>query len=232
MTRSAQDVKLWPLEILSAEYITNTTSCVVLDPKRLKGAKAGIRLRLRATAGTTFDKLALDTLTLFIRGSDDLPMRVYEQILANSMGVLVRPVKDQNPWYEFLDEKHIKHKGFEDSEALLPYGPQSFHGYRLLHEYFSFPQRFMFVDISGLNRVFKRCEDKDIELVILFNQVDRSLEEIVSEQNFYLHCAPAINLFPKRADRIHLNNRDWEFHILPKILCLILPVPPVSPLLH
>jgi type VI secretion system protein ImpG len=48
----------------------------------------------------------------------------------------------------------------------------------------------------------------------LFDQIDRSLEEVVNEQNFGLHCTPAINLFPKRADRIHLNQRDWEYHII------------------
>ena len=213
--RTAQTTTLWPLEILKAEYVTNTSSSVVLEPKRLKEAKSAIRLRLRATAGTTFNKIALDNLAIYLRGSDELPMSIYEQIFANSVGVLVRPAKDNAGWHELLDKSCIKRKGFEDEEALLPYGPRSFHGYRLLHEYFAFPQRFMFFELAGLRKTFNRCEDKDIEILILFNQLNRSLEEVVNEQNFALHCTPAVNLFPKRADRIHLNNRDWEFHIVP-----------------
>ena len=35
-------------------------------------------------------------------------------------------------------------------EALLPRGPRSFEGYRLLKEYFACPQRFLFFELSGL----------------------------------------------------------------------------------
>jgi len=213
--RTAHSTTLWPLEITKAEFVTNTSSYVVMDPKRLKDAKSAIRLRLRATAGTTFNKIALDRLAIFLRGSDELPMKIYEQIFANTVGILIRPVKDNADWHVLLDKNSIKRTGFEDEEALLPYGARSFHGYRLLHEYFAFPQRFMFFELTKLRSALNQCEDKDIEILILFNQLDRSLEEVVNEQNFALHCSPAINLFPKRADRIHLNNRDWEFHIVP-----------------
>jgi len=40
-------------------------------------------------------------------------------------------------------------QGFEDDEALLPYGPRSFQGYRLLQEYFALPQRFCLFEIGG-----------------------------------------------------------------------------------
>jgi type VI secretion system protein ImpG len=37
----------------------------------------------------------------------------------------------------------------------------------------------------------------------------------VDASEFALHCTPAINLFPKRADRIHVNERETEFHVVP-----------------
>lgn len=213
--RTSSSMSLWPLEILSAEYLTNASSFVSLDPKKLKDAKAGVKLRLRTTAGVTFDKLALDTLSLYIRGSDELPMHLYEQFLANAIALVVRPVKDPSAWCEIIDKSHINRSGFEDDESVLPQSNRSFQGYRLLHEYFTFPERFMFVELSNLNKAVKRCAGKDLELVVLFDRIDRSLEELVSANNFAMHCTPAINLFPKRADRIHLNTRDSEFHIVP-----------------
>ena len=33
---------------------------------------------------------------------------------------------------------------------LLPYGRRSFRGYRLLHEYFALPNRYMFIELAGL----------------------------------------------------------------------------------
>ncbi|MDH5326825.1 MAG: type VI secretion system baseplate subunit TssF [Gammaproteobacteria bacterium] len=213
--RTSSDIALWPLEITNAEYLTNASSFVSLDQKRLKDAKAGVKLRLRATAGLTINKLALEKLPLYLRGSDELPMHLYEQILANSVAIVARPAKNPGSWCEIIDKRYITRTGFEDNEAVLPQSNRSFQGYRLLHEYFTFPQRFMFIELGGLGKAVKRCEEKDLELVILFDRIDRSLEELVNAGNFSLHCTPAINLFPKRADRIHLNNRDPEFHIVP-----------------
>ena len=41
------------------------------------------------------------------------------------------------------------------------------------------------------------------------------LEHRVDASLFSLFCTPAVNLFPRRADRIQVDNRQAEFHILP-----------------
>ena len=50
---------------------------------------------------------------------------------------------------------------------------------------------------------------------MLFERLDPMLEGVLNPANFALHCAPAINLFARRADRIHLNDRSYEYHIVP-----------------
>jgi type VI secretion system protein ImpG len=109
----------------------------------------------------------------------------------------------------------IQRIGFEDEQALLPCMPPSFQGYRLLHEYFSFPQRYLFVELGGLGPAARRCAGNELELLILLNRADSALENVVAADNFALFCAPAINLFPKRADRIHLSDQVAEHHVLP-----------------
>ncbi len=54
--------------------------------------KAGIRIRLRAHANLTFDKIKLDRLALHLSGSDETPARLFEQILAHARAVVVQPV--------------------------------------------------------------------------------------------------------------------------------------------
>ena len=39
---------------------------------------------------------------------------------------------------------------------MLPYPRRSFVGYRLLQEYFCFPQKFLFLDLTGLDAVWPR----------------------------------------------------------------------------
>jgi type VI secretion system protein ImpG len=213
--RTAHEVTLWPLEIYEAEYLSSTGAVAAIDVPEVSGVKAAIRLRLRTTAGLKFNQLSLDCLPLFLRGGDELPMHVYEQLLANVVSVVVRPTVRPTPWREVIDKSKIQPLGFADDEALLPFGPQSFQGYRLLHEYFAFPSRFMFVEIGGLGPAVRRCEGNELELVILLNRSDNELESALDANHFNLFCTPAINLFPKRADRLHLSDKTFEYHILP-----------------
>lgn len=213
--RSGQDVTLWPLEIAEARYFTFAGELPGVDLSRIRGIKAGLRIKLRTTAGLKFNELALHALPLYLRGAEALPMKLYEQILGNALAVVVRPAKLPAPWSDVLPASVISRLGFEAEQALLPYGARSFHGYRLIQEYFAFPQRFMFVDLGGLGPSIRRCNDSELELTLLFNRSDPWLERSVDASNFALFCTPCINLVDKRADRIHLSNQQSEYHLVP-----------------
>ncbi len=213
--RTAHDVTLWPLELGAVEYLGSTGAVSAAGVSDVQGAKAALRLRLKTTADITFDKLALDRLPLFLRGGDELPLRVYEQVLANTIAVVVRPADRSQDWEERLDKSHVRPLGFEDEEALLPYGERSFHGYRLLHEYFAFPERYMFVELGGLGAAARRSATRELEVILLLDRADSTLEGAIDESHFALFCTPAVNLFPKRADRIHLSNEVVEHHVVP-----------------
>lgn len=210
--RTAHDTTLWPLELDEAEYLTTFTGKELPD---IPGAKAAIRLKLRCTAGLTFNKLALNNLPIYLQGVDELPMHLYEQLLGNSLAVVVRPTKSPAPWQEVIENSPITPLGFDDAEALLPFGPRSFHGYRLIHEYFAFPARYMFVALNGLEKAVKRCSYNELEIIILLNQSHPSLEKVVNKTNFSLFSVPVVNLFPKQCDRIHLTNKANEHHLVP-----------------
>jgi type VI secretion system protein ImpG len=84
-----------------------------------------------------------------------------------------------------------------------------------LREYFAFPERFLFVDITGLGPVVRSCTDSEIDLIVFVNRNDTFLHNVVDASNFALFCAPAINLFPRRGDSIHLTERYSEYHVVP-----------------
>jgi type VI secretion system protein ImpG len=212
--RTAQDVTMWPLEITEARYYNSAGALATIDVDRLDNVRAGIRLQLHTTAGVAFEDLPLDSLMLYLRGSDQIPFRLYEQLIGNTVSVLVRPKGKSRAWSEYLPPSCLRGAGFQSDEALLPATRRSFEGYRYLREYFAFPQRFLFTEISGLRPSVSRCASTELELILLFKRHDRELENIVSKDSFALNCTPAINLFPKRADRIHLSDRDHEYHVV------------------
>ena len=214
--RTAQATTLWPLKITHADYLARETAS--FEMPQVPGAqlvKSALRLRLATTAGLKFNQLDLDRLVVYLQGVDQLPVRLYEQLLANTVAVVIRPVGRPAPWQEVLKPGSIRRVGFDDSQALLPCTPRSFQGYRLLQEYFALPQRFQFVELTELSRGVKRCSDSELELVFLFNRRDVSLDNNVEPAQFVLGCTPVVNLFPRRADRIHLSDQTSEYHVLP-----------------
>ncbi len=214
--RTAHPVTLWPLELTEAHYFAGKEPVALLDLPDLHKVRAGIRLRLRTTLpNLPFSKLPLDRLHLYLHGSDALPMHLYEQILANAVLVVARPAQRPAPWHQTIPTSCIQRLGFEEEQALLPDVPPSFQGYRLLHEYFALPQRYLFVELGGLGPAVRRCASNELEILILLNRADPVLENTVTAANFALFCTPAINLFPKRADRIHLSDQVSEHHVLP-----------------
>ena len=105
--------------------------------------------------------------------------------------------------------------GFSEKEALLPQSPRGFEGYRLLREYFAFPQRFLFFELSGLAAAAPLTKGDQLDLVIALKEPETRLESRIDSTCLELFCTPAINLFPKTLDRINLSDRFSEFHVVP-----------------
>jgi len=213
--RTAHEVTLWPLELTEAEYFVHSGPVAKTDLTVLQRSKAGIRLRLRCTAGLNLDQLSLDRLVLFLRGADEQPFRLYELLLASPVALVVQPTQRPLPWCDVLEPSSLAPKGFTDSDALLPFGPPSFQGYRNLHEYFSFPERFLFVELRGLSRSLRRTTNDEIDIIVLLSRRDPAIENALDASSLALFCAPAINLFRKRCDRIHLSDSVHEHHLVP-----------------
>jgi len=213
--RTAHDVTLWPLELISAEYFSYAPDLPLTTLPIGKSVKGGIRLKLKTTAGLNFNQIALDKLRLFFSGSDDVAYKLHELCMGASLGVVVAPAQRPWPWHKFLPARNIKPVGYEDNEALLPVSLRGFQGYRLVQEYFAFPQRFLFMDIDGLAPILHKHAGDELEIVLLFSRGEAALESVVNVADFSLFCSPVVNLFPKRADRIHLADNTYDYHVVP-----------------
>lgn len=218
---TAQDVRLWPLKVDSAEYFSYAADLSVSSLKLPAGrkVKGGIRITLSCPPELSLSQIALDDLRLHFSGADDVAYKLYERLMCGAIGVLVcdagRPPREQ----VLLPAQTIVPVGFDDHEALLPVTQRGFEGYRLLQEYFAFPQRFLFADFKGvgaaIRQVGERVGGNTVQLIVLLDQGDTGLEGAVDAGNFQLNCTPAINLFEKRCDRIHVNGLQHDFHVVP-----------------
>lgn len=212
--RTAHEVVMWPIQLVEAQYYTRDVNQLGLSAD--VGARAAIRLRLRMTNGLPFKSLSLDRLPVFLRGSDEVPVSIYEQIFSRATRVIVQANTNTHEKPRFhVPAKALRRMGFREDEAMLPPSPRGFEGYRLLREYFAFPQRFQFFEIGDLQPAIRKCESDVIDIIIALKEPETRLEGRVDTSTFELFCTPAINLFEKRADHILLSDRKSEFHVVP-----------------
>jgi type VI secretion system protein ImpG len=210
--QTAHQVRLLPLRIAEARYFTRDVAELNL-PREL-ACKAALRVRLEATIPVPFAGIALDPLTFFLRGADEFPAMIYEQIFARGMGLALQAPAERGKTLAVLPRECIRRVGFAEDQAMLPPSPRSFEGYRLLREYFAFPQRFLFFGLAGFGDALKRCTGQQLDLIVPFDAVDTRLENRLNASSFELFCTPTINLFSKSLDRIALSDRFSEFHVV------------------
>jgi type VI secretion system protein ImpG len=211
--QTAHEVTLLPLRVLEARYFTRDLQELNL-PFEL-GARAALRIRLQTTAGQAFEKLNLTNVTFYLRGADDLAGKIYEQIFARRLGIVVQSVAEKGKELVRLPRTSVRRVGFSPGESLLPPSPRGFEGYRLLREYFALPQRFLFFQLAGLAEAAKRCKSDQLDLILPLKEQETALERRVDASCFELFCTPVINLFSKVVDRISLSEAFYEFHVVP-----------------
>lgn len=211
--RTSHDLTLWPIQIDSMKRLGSTAAIDSAGVRVGKEVRSGMSITLKTMAGHQFSELPIDSLSLFLSGPDSLGTLIYEQLFSHTLCVSV--VSDGAEMRSPRTPIVLQRQGFADSEALLPVTRRGFQGYRLIQEYFAFPERFLFAKLSGLASRLSRCNSDTVELVFCFDNKEDRIFDSVSVENFKINCVPAINLFPKSADRIHLDKNLHRYHIIP-----------------
>ncbi|WP_118136841.1 type VI secretion system baseplate subunit TssF [Oceanicella sp. SM1341] len=209
---TSQDLTLWPLEVTEAGFVDSRAELVAAGVALHPDARAAVRLRLRRTDGGALAELPLERLTVYLAGAGAEPWRLAEALLGRGLGLAARSTDRRADWAMPLPGA-IRPRGFGAEEALLPTPGASFEGYRLLQEYFAMPQRFFFVELDGLAPALARAPDEEVDIYVLLREGAQGLKS-VSAASFELHAAPAINLFSRRCDRVHVSSTEVEHHVV------------------
>ena len=211
--RSAHDVTLWPVELVSVQYFSYANDPALTRLVSAQGMKGGLRIRLRCGGGLMFNQLSMDRLTFYISAPDDIAFRLHELVLGAATGswVSAEPAQAALQW---RGVESIRALGFADEEALLPPSLRAFSGHRLLQEVAALPQRLLFFEIGDLAARLARVDASEVEFVLVFARADAALESLIDTNSLTLYCTPAINLFTKRLDRVQLGPGNWEYHVV------------------
>lgn len=218
--RTTAPVTLWPIEITEAELESPDLHPFLEDPD----VESVLRLRLFSHT-EPFDKLGLDRLRFHLHGDTSLTHTLYELLLDDPKGiVVVVPGPDESvPVPHQLPHDSLGAGGFGDDEELLPYPPQAHPAYLLLQEYFTFPEKFHFIDVGNLAGA---VSGKKLDLLFLLGRVppkrmelkldqrDRETGALVESGTFALGCTPIVNLFEKTSEPIRIDHRHLEYRLV------------------
>lgn len=210
--RTAYPITAWPIDLKLAKLARMPYAAPTLPSGKVAGI---IHLSLVCRSkNNSFSVLNPGSLRFFLKGQPQHMFPLYELLFNNVLGVaLAAGPDDRNP--VFLEPDAIQPVGFDREDGLLPYPRRSFLGYRLLTEFFVFPEKFRFFDLKGLDAGTMSRFGPRLDLFIYLNRSAPDLEPNVTDDTFRLGCSPVVNLFSKRADPIALSHTETEYRVVP-----------------
>ncbi|KVD73649.1 type VI secretion system protein ImpG [Burkholderia sp. ABCPW 14] len=107
----------------------------------------------------------------------------------------------------------LRPAGFDD--VLLPCPDRAFPGFRLLHEYFAFAEKFLFVELTGLERWRAARSGTQFSVWLALDCAPGWLSG-VDRDSFRLNVAAALNLFPHEAVPIQHEHRATDYRLQPE----------------
>ena len=203
--RTCYPVTLWPVDITYAGF-ESTDQFDFLDTA--PNVALVLRLRVESPEGP-LSELELKRLRFYLNGDGMLVNSLYELLLCHVLRVAILPEKGKKPI--FLPNESILPVGFGVDEEALPYPVNAHPGYRILQEYFTFPEKFLFFEIDNLET---RGSERFFDILIMLDQMPGTRLTVDSD-TFCLGCTPVINLFRKTTDPIRLDERHTEYRLIP-----------------
>lgn len=186
--RTCAELAIAPLEIRTVRLQPGAESAVML-------------IELGALSEQPLKRMKCDHLRFHLTGGSRNALTLY-QWLAQHLDKLYINIGQQC----FALPASVTFVGFAADEALLPSPGEQLDGYRILQEFFCFPERFHGFRVAGLESYWPDEAATPIQLEFHFNapfppdvQIDRT--------TVLLNCTPAINLFSRRAEPIPLNGQ-------------------------
>ena len=216
--RTCYDTVLWPATVGAVEWVAAERAAAGVRVASVAGA---LRLELRALPGMTLGQVTLDDLRLHLAGDSLVTDTLYELLANNVARVVVRDPDQPSRAPEVLSAEALRAAGFGEREALLPLPRRTLAAHRLLQELFVLPQKFHFLDLTGLGGALRAlgCGPR-AEVSVLVTPFERAerraaLELGLSASVVRLGCTPVVNLFAQTAEPILLSERQLEYLVVP-----------------
>lgn len=165
-----------------------------------------LSIHFGAQAELNMQELRLDKLRFYLGEDEYTSSQLYFWIshYFERADLVVNGITIPMPDFDF------KQVGFEREDALLPYPKNAYVGYRILQEYFCFPEGFLFFDVTGVEDFPTHLKASEFTLKLHFSQ-PLPPDAKIRPTTLRLNCSPAVNLFQCDSEAIALDGTQTEY---------------------
>lgn len=181
--RSFDFVTCAPVEVCALDLVS-------AELRHVGPADLRLVVGFEATAAGTFAQAGLRRLRLHFCGPRAQRSMLYLWLAHHTQRVSVLDARGKTCLT--LPSTAVQPIGFDDEDSLLPGLPVPLPGLRFLHEYFDFPDKFLGIEVSGLDRAPEDAPGGAFSFEFHLGYVDDSVD--LDSKSFGLSHVPAINL--------------------------------------
>lgn len=213
--RSCYETDVWPMSVQSAEYKNSPFNAP--QPPSNTPAKSLLKLQLNTEFdNTAIKELGADRLRFYLNGQRHHVYSLYELLNRQLISIGIAAADTPNDVH-YLAPEQLKSVGFADEDKVVPYSHRSFSGYRLLVEQFLFPEKFLFIELSGLEQAWPEKANACV-IYLYLSGANVELERHINQDSLILGCTPVVNLFEQKLEPINIEPSQYEYRLAPQYL--------------
>lgn len=203
--RTCYATPLWPLKI--TELTTIAANAYPLEAGDTRTLSI-VRATVSCMGKDPIHALKMPFLRFCINAEHKQAYALYDALTTHLLRMAVRVPETGE--LRYLDATQLSWCGFKPEEAMLGANPLTHPGYRLVQEYFAFPQKFLFFDVAGFDLT---GIDKVFELLFLLD-IPPSKSNTLDRELLRLNCLPLVNLYPQRIEPFVLDQQHYEYRLI------------------
>ncbi|MCG9727383.1 type VI secretion system baseplate subunit TssF [Vibrio brasiliensis] len=205
--RTTEGIEIFPISVSSAEVLFAPFE--LAKPSGAESAKAMLELTITATdEGIELSELGMESLTLHLKGESHFALRLYD-VLAQGVAQVALQCEGGAV---LLGPSALQPIGFDAENTVLPYQAASFGGFKLLTEFFMFPERFQGFSLD-LTRLGQRRLGAECRLQIFLDEISVEQARSIQTQHFSLFSVPLVNLHSKISEPIHIDFSQKQYPV-------------------
>lgn len=216
--QTAYDVSLAPLVVTKVAFMPLIDD--TLQAMRLQSSiTSSISITIESIGeGLGVISARLKKIRVFVDAEPSLRAALIDTLFIRAAGAYLQ--RDSTGAWRALKQVPLDLVGLGDEDTMIPLTSRSHPAFRLLTEYFSYPEKFNFIDID-LSEIAPVLSEKCRRFTLQFTVAglpsdsnEARLLASLSNKNFRLGCTPVVNLFAKRGVPIQQDHTSPDYPLL------------------